>query len=160
MTDFQALWADHDYVSVHLNGPVWKHFIMNEHPLAGCAKVQPIQTQQTQRQVFEVVVRAFFLRPLPELETFVAAERQSARWPSMRLSGRWGDSSRYSGRGSGGLLCRQRRLRVRRGGVRGSCSVFVTAWFGNIPPLARASPCTSHDEGLEVPENFDAFGED
>ena len=99
-TNFRLMWEGHDFVSVHLNGAVWNHFVMNDHLVEAGDRYS--LNRFSKRQLFEVVLKFFFSSPMPALKTFVLGTLQEMQGTynvgvQMRFGGRWGDGKRYNG---------------------------------------------------------------
>ncbi len=97
-SDFQDLWRSNDFISIHLNGAVWNHFVMNEH-LVDIGDRYSLN-RFSKRQLFEVVMKYYFSTPMPALQNFV--EREAAKFRGtfhvgvqIRFGGQWGDGKRY-----------------------------------------------------------------
>ena len=99
-TDFQSLFNGHDFVSVHLNGAVWNHFVLSDHFLEAGDRYS--LNRYSKRQLFEVVMREYFSNPMPKLKTFILGNLAKLQGVfnvgvQIRFGGQWGDGKRYSG---------------------------------------------------------------
>lgn len=99
-TDFQSLWAGHDFVRVHLNGAVWNHFVMNDHLLEIGNRYN--LDKYSKRQLFQVVMKEFFSSPVPTLKSFILGNLAKLQGVfkvgvQIRFGGQWGDGKRYNG---------------------------------------------------------------
>ena len=235
--NFAWMWEENDYVSVHLNGPVWNHFLLNNYLWETAEKYNLLR--YSKRQIFEIVIYAFFSRPTEQLHSFISKQHSRLEGDlhvglQMRFGGVWADSNRYNGDHGDVASCFVNEvLRIcKASSCTGKCSVFMTSdqpkvattvaedlashginvvqsrgdvahidedpnkmsaathiktfgdwyilslmsklvssrsgysetagWFGNIPStaLAKADTCTFLDEGTDVPDTGDTFGED
>ncbi len=130
-TDFKSLWSSNDYVSVHLNGAVWNHFVQNDYLWEAGEKYSV--NKYSKRQLFELVMREFFSTPAPALGSFIV--ENYARLPvsyqiglQMRIGGQWGDGSRYAGDKKSVASCFiSETLKICQAWVpTRNCSVFLT----------------------------------
>ena len=98
-TDFASLWEGHDFVSVHLNGAVWNHFVMNDYLIQAGDKYS--LHMYSKRQLFEVVMKEFFSFPVPALKSlflgnYVKLQGTFHIGVQIRFGGQWGDGKRYN----------------------------------------------------------------
>ncbi|EIE18056.1 hypothetical protein COCSUDRAFT_83608, partial [Coccomyxa subellipsoidea C-169] len=77
MSNFRELWRSNDFISIHLNGAVWNHFVMNEHLVDIGDKYS--LNRFSKRQLFEVVMKYYFSTPMPALQNFVVREAAKFR---------------------------------------------------------------------------------
>lgn len=132
-TDFAREYNSSDCVTVHLNGAVWNHFILNNYLNTVASSYNlPFFSK---REVFQMVMDIFFGDPMPHIRASVQQIHASLHGSfrigvQMRFGGVWGDPQRYEGSSVENLVaCFARKtlevcLRMSR---ISECSVFITS---------------------------------
>lgn len=131
--DFAREYNSSDCVTVHLNGAVWNHFILNDHfsVVAGSYKLPFF----SKREVFQLVMNIFFVQPMPDVLASVQQIHASMHGKfrigvQMRFGGLWGDPQRYEGSSVEALVAcyaEQTIAMCLRMGSTSDCSVFITS---------------------------------
>lgn len=130
--NFADEYKSSDCVTVHTNGAVWNHFILNNHlsTVAGSYQLP----QLSKREVFQLVMDIFFRQPMPgvvaSLQQITASMHGKFRiGVQMRFGGVWGDAERYEGSSVEtlvGCFAEQTLSMCDQLGSRSDCSVFIT----------------------------------
>ncbi len=131
--DFGREYMSSDCVTVHLNGAVWNHFILNDHLSTVAASYY--LPSFSKREVFQLVVDMFFGEPMPVVLASVQQIRtlMQGRFHigvQMRFGGLWGDPQRYEGSSVETIVAcfaRKTLAMCLHFNSRPECSVFITS---------------------------------